>query len=78
MSVRSTLEQALKSVKTASNREETQRWLARTEILLDWIRKHPKLVEVNCEAAYLMSLYDAEPTPAPKPRRSRAKEKASN
>lgn len=54
MSVRSNLDQALKKLGRSADVEEAQRWLARTEILLEWISQHPKLVEINCEAAMLL------------------------
>jgi hypothetical protein len=41
--------------------DEARVWLARTEIFLDWVAKHPRLVEVNCEAAYLVTRYRGNP-----------------
>lgn len=37
--------------------DDARAWLARNEIFLDWITKHPKLVEINCEAAHLLIRY---------------------
>jgi len=58
VSVRDTLERAMESVALeGAEAGEAERWLARAEVLLDWIAKHPRLVEINCEAAHLLSLY---------------------
>lgn len=67
MSVQETLETALNCLggERPSHRpdaealEEARAWLARTEVLLDWIAQHPKLVEINCEAARLVNWYRA-------------------
>jgi hypothetical protein len=40
--------------------DDARHWLERTEVLLEWISKHPKLVEINCEAAHLLSRYRGE------------------
>ncbi len=61
MSVRERLERAIEAgVSDADEARDLRRWLARTEVFLDWIAKHPRLVEINCEAAHLLSAYRAE------------------
>lgn len=61
MSVRDSLFKALDQMRDGgADVEEARHWLARTEVLLDWISKHPKLVEINCEAAHLLSRYRGE------------------
>lgn len=65
MAVRDCLARALDNLQdSGADVEEARRWLARTEILLDWIAKHPKLVEINCEAAMLLMRYRGEPVSA--------------
>jgi hypothetical protein len=68
MSVRSTLDRALSRWEQQSESnvvegelvQEARAWLARTEVLLEWIAKHPKMVEVNREAAALLIRYRGE------------------
>jgi hypothetical protein len=64
MSVRRVLEGALDSFRCDERIpiddeaiREARAWLARTEILLDWIAKHPKFVEIKSEAAVLLMRY---------------------
>jgi hypothetical protein len=58
MAVQRTLERALEAAEIdAGARDEARAWLARTEVLLDWIARHPKLVEINSEAAHLLGRY---------------------
>jgi hypothetical protein len=65
MSVQETLESALVCLARSGGPdgrdqepiEEARRWLARNAVLLDWITRHPKLVEINCEAAALLARY---------------------
>jgi hypothetical protein len=64
MTVRRTIDTALDSLRhderTPTDDEvihEARAWLARTEILLDWIAKHPKFVEIKSEAAVLLMRY---------------------
>lgn len=67
MSVRNVLEKMLNgSSVEAAEAQEARHWLARTEVLLDWIARHPRLVEVNGEAGHLLSLFRGEPGPAAK------------
>lgn len=56
MSVRNTLEKmaAGPSVDAAAA-QEVRHWLARTEVFLDWVARHPRLVEINNEAAHLLA-----------------------
>ena len=58
MSVKSIIDRNLANPANAqaAETEEARRWLARTESFLDWIAKNPRLVEVHCEAAHLVSL----------------------
>jgi len=62
VSVRSTLDQALSDTRSAPPAEldAARAWVARTEILLEWISQHPKLVEINCEAAQLLGQLRSE------------------
>lgn len=61
MSVRNSLEVMIAAANQDDPRTaEVRRWLARTEALLDWVAKHPKLVEVNCEAGHLLAEYRGE------------------
>jgi hypothetical protein len=55
MPVARTLSAALAAT-TADKDEvaEARIWLKRTESFLDWVARHPKLVEVNAEAAHLL------------------------
>lgn len=39
----------------AADAAEARIWLRRTESFLDWVARHPKLVEVNAEAAHLLT-----------------------
>lgn len=58
MPVQRTLERALDAAEIdAVTRDDARVWLARTEIFLDWIARHPKLVEINTEAAHLLTRY---------------------
>jgi len=34
--------------------QEVRAWLTRTESFLEWAARHPKLVEINAEAAHLL------------------------
>lgn len=56
MSVRNALEKILadSSVEAAAA-QEIRHWLARTEVFLDWVARHPRLVEINNEAAHLLT-----------------------
>lgn len=62
MSVKSTIERSLASQAAgqAAEIDEARRWLARTEVFLEWIAKNPRLVEVHCEAAHLASLLQGD------------------
>jgi hypothetical protein len=67
MSIRSTLDAALgrlagrsPSAAEAPRIAEARAWLARVETLLDWIAKHPTLVEFKSEAAQLILRYREE------------------
>ncbi len=58
MSVQRTLERALEAGELATPAvDDARAWLARTEVFLDWIARHPKLVEINAEAAHLLTRY---------------------
>lgn len=65
MSVQDTLKRALQDLERTGTSQPTEcdaiaeahAWLARTETLLAWIAKHPKLVEINSEAAVLLLRY---------------------
>jgi hypothetical protein len=65
MPVRDVLQAALDCLSRSSQVEsidagaldDARTWLARNEIFLDWITRHPKLVEINCEAAHLLIRY---------------------
>jgi hypothetical protein len=55
MSVQRTLLAALDATAADSDAAADARvWLKRTESFLDWVSRHPKLVEVNAEAAHLL------------------------
>lgn len=55
MSVQRTLLAALDAAATDPDAAADARiWLKRTESFLDWVARHPKLVEVNAEAAHLL------------------------
>lgn len=56
MSVRNTLEKMVAgSSVEAAEAQDARHWLARTEVFLDWVARHPRLVEVNNEAAHLLA-----------------------
>lgn len=57
MAVESTLFSALKAKGAAADVDEARVWLRRTESLLEWVSRHPKLVEINAEAAHLLARY---------------------
>jgi len=65
MSIQETLQRALECLSQLREQQpgdpealaEARAWLARTETLLDWIAKHPKMHEINCEAAGLLFRY---------------------
>jgi hypothetical protein len=54
MSVQRTLLAALDASAATSDAADARIWLKRTESFLDWVSRHPKLVEVNAEAAHLL------------------------
>ncbi|MDX2165503.1 MAG: hypothetical protein SF182_00500 [Deltaproteobacteria bacterium] len=55
MSVQRTILAALDAAATDADATADARiWLKRTESFLDWVSRHPKLVEVNAEAAHLL------------------------
>jgi len=60
MAVERTLFSAL-DAKVAAEADEARAWLKRTESFLEWVSRHPKLVEINAEAAHLLARY-REPT----------------
>jgi hypothetical protein len=39
--------------------QETRAWMKRNEAFLEWVARHPKLVEINAEAAHLLTRYHA-------------------
>lgn len=57
MAVEHTLFSALKTKNAAADADEARAWLRRTESLLEWVSRHPKLVEINAEAAHLLARY---------------------
>lgn len=61
MAVRNTLQETLTDDSAAA--EEARRWLARAEVFLEWVAKHPHLHQVNCEAAGLLSAYRGQNEP---------------
>jgi hypothetical protein len=60
MTVKSTLNAALQTQVDRTAVQEAELWLARVETLLDWIARHPKLVEIRFEAGRLLSDYRGE------------------
>lgn len=65
MTVQDKLRAALSASKTTDEAEAARLWLDRVEILLDWIARHPKLVEVRSEAARLLVDYRNGDSPTP-------------
>jgi len=65
MLVQDTLNQALACLSQAKEQnpsgidavDEARNWLARTEALLDWIARHPKMHEIDYEAAVILLRY---------------------
>ena len=57
MPVEQTLLRALNADGADRDAEEARAWLKRTESLLEWVARHPKLVEINAEAAHLLARY---------------------
>lgn len=61
MSVERTVFEAL-GARQDADAQEVRTWMKRTESFLDWVSRHPKLVEINAEAAHLLLRY-REPRP---------------
>ncbi len=57
MPVEETLLRALEAKVVDRDAEEARAWLKRTESFLEWVSRHPKLVEINAEAAHLLARY---------------------
>lgn len=57
MAVERTLFSALDAKAPAAEADEARTWLRRTESFLEWVSRHPKLVEINAEAAHLLARY---------------------
>jgi hypothetical protein len=57
MAVQRTLFTALNGKVAAAEADEARTWLQRTESFLEWVSRHPKLVEINAEAAHLLARY---------------------
>lgn len=57
MAVERTLLSALGAKKSDPDAAEARAWLKRTESFLEWVSRHPKLVEINAEAAHLLVRY---------------------
>jgi hypothetical protein len=57
MPVEQTLLRALNADGADRDAEEARVWLKRTESLLEWVARHPRLVEINAEAAHLLARY---------------------
>ena len=57
MPVEQTLLRALEANGADRDSDEARTWLKRTESLLEWVARHPKLVEINAEAEHLLARY---------------------
>jgi hypothetical protein len=57
MAVERTLFSALNAKVPVAEADEARAWLQRTESFLEWVSRHPKLVEINAEAAHLLARY---------------------
>ena len=57
MAVQRTLFSALGAKGSKAEADEARAWLQRTESFLEWVARHPKLVEINAEAAHLLVRY---------------------